>query len=184
MKSQEVLFVGDREVGFSKGSDSFGQNGVHLFDSLMQTEIEIRCVALEGGIFRIQTPTQVLLCHRESTENTESNGEFLFVPIRSHHASFVASVQSRFERMASLSQGKSGAKASTVKSQMPGKILKVHVKAGDEVVKGTPLLVMEAMKMENEIKANAPGVIASIHVEAGQVVETGVVLLKIEGLKS
>jgi len=48
-------------------------------------------------------------------------------------------------------------KSARVRAQMPGKIVRVLVKVGDEVAKDQPLLVMEAMKMENEIRALAPG---------------------------
>lgn len=64
-----------------------------------------------------------------------------------------------------------------IKSQMPGKILRINVKAGDTVKKGQSLLVMEAMKMENEIKSSQEGVIKEIKVTEGQAVETGAELI-------
>jgi hypothetical protein len=67
-----------------------------------------------------------------------------------------------------------------VRAQMPGKILRVNVKAGDAVEKGQSLLVMEAMKMENEIKAPQSGKIGAIKVIEGQAVETGADLCSIE----
>jgi biotin carboxyl carrier protein len=54
---------------------------------------------------------------------------------------------------------------------MPGRIVKVLAKAGDAVDAGAPLLVMEAMKMENEIKAKAAGKILELHVAVGETVE-------------
>lgn len=68
-----------------------------------------------------------------------------------------------------------------VKSQMPGKIVKVLVSSGQRVEPGTPLLVMEAMKMENEIRSTVSGLVKEIKVQAGQAVETGVLLISIEG---
>ncbi len=62
---------------------------------------------------------------------------------------------------------------------MPGKIVKVLVRLGDTVEAGRGLLVMEAMKMENELKASRPGTIQEIRVEEGQAVETGALLLVI-----
>jgi biotin carboxyl carrier protein len=64
-----------------------------------------------------------------------------------------------------------------LKSGMPGKIVKVFVKEGDEVTAGTPLLVMEAMKMENEMKAPADVKITKIHVKTGDNVESGATLI-------
>lgn len=64
-----------------------------------------------------------------------------------------------------------------IKSQMPGKILRVTVKAGDSVKKGQSVMVMEAMKMENEIKSPQDGTIKEIKVTEGQAVETGAELV-------
>lgn len=71
-------------------------------------------------------------------------------------------------------------KGAKIKSQMPGKIIKVSVKVGDVVEKGQPVVVMEAMKMENEIRAPAAGQVKSVKVAAGQSIESGVELLVIE----
>ncbi len=60
---------------------------------------------------------------------------------------------------------------------MPGKILRVSVKPGDQVKKGQSIIVMEAMKMENEIKSPQDGVIKEVKVHVGQAVETGAELL-------
>ncbi len=68
-------------------------------------------------------------------------------------------------------------KGGKLKSQMPGKILKVLVKAGDSVVKGQALLVMEAMKMENEMKAQEDAVVRKVLVETGATIEAGAELI-------
>ena len=60
-----------------------------------------------------------------------------------------------------------------VKSPMPGNILKINVSQGQAVKEGDVLIVLEAMKMENEITAPKAGSIAQIAVSKGQVVETG-----------
>ena len=60
-----------------------------------------------------------------------------------------------------------------VKSPMPGNILKINVSQGQTVKEGDVLIVLEAMKMENEITAPKAGSIAQIAVSKGQVVETG-----------
>lgn len=71
----------------------------------------------------------------------------------------------------------SGAAGSVkVSAPMPGKILGVKVSTGQAVKKGDVLLVLEAMKMENEIVAPSDGTVASVNVAAGQNVESGEVL--------
>jgi biotin carboxyl carrier protein len=56
-------------------------------------------------------------------------------------------------------------------------VIKVPVKVGDNVKKGTPVCVIEALKMENDVVAPADGVIASINVKSGDSVSTDEVLL-------
>ena len=64
-----------------------------------------------------------------------------------------------------------------VNAPMPGKIVAVKVKAGDSVKKGDVVIVLEAMKMENEICAAQDGKIASVEVAVGDMVEGGDVLV-------
>ena len=60
---------------------------------------------------------------------------------------------------------------------MPGKVVKLLVKEGDLVSEGQPLLIMEAMKMQNELRANSEGRVTKITTSEGATVETGSVLL-------
>lgn len=77
----------------------------------------------------------------------------------------------------SLKSGGIGGADASLRSGMPGKIVKVLVAEGDEVKAGTPLLVMEAMKMENEMKAPADVKITKLHVKPGDAVESGATLI-------
>jgi biotin carboxyl carrier protein len=67
--------------------------------------------------------------------------------------------------------------AVSVKAPMPGNIMKVNCKAGASVKKGDVLIVLEAMKMENDICAPQDGVVASVEVAQGATVETDAVLV-------
>ena len=69
-----------------------------------------------------------------------------------------------------------GAGSVKVSSPMQGKILRLNNKPGDAVKKGQAVIVLEAMKMENEIQAPQDGVVASIEVAAGDSVESGKLL--------
>lgn len=82
---------------------------------------------------------------------------------------------------ANLSSGAGASKKGVrIKAQMPGKILRLIAKAGDSVAKDQPILVMEAMKMENEIRAPGAGRIKELRVSEGDVVETGQELVTLE----
>lgn len=65
-------------------------------------------------------------------------------------------------------------------TQMPGKVVKILAKVGDVVEKGQTLLILEAMKMENEIKAGTSGVVKAIHVKAGDALENGILMMEVE----
>ena len=66
-----------------------------------------------------------------------------------------------------------------VKSPMPGNVLKINVTQGQKVKEGEVLLILEAMKMENEIVSTKAGTVAQIVVSKGAVVETGAPLVVI-----
>lgn len=75
---------------------------------------------------------------------------------------------------------KKAAGASTVKAPLPGNIFKMLVSEGDTVAKGDTVLIMEAMKMENEVKAEKDGVVKEIKVSEGDAVLQSDVLIVME----
>ncbi len=74
---------------------------------------------------------------------------------------------------------KSVSGSSKVNSPMPGSILKIHVNKGDVVKRGQSLLVLEAMKMENDIKAPADGKVIDVKVKQGDSVTLGQILVEV-----
>jgi biotin carboxyl carrier protein len=63
---------------------------------------------------------------------------------------------------------------------MPGKVVRVLVKAGDQVTARQPVVVVEAMKMENELRASRGGTVAEVLVREGNSVDAGALLLVIQ----
>ncbi|MCE2397612.1 MAG: biotin/lipoyl-binding protein [Gemmatimonadetes bacterium] len=63
---------------------------------------------------------------------------------------------------------------------MPGLVVRIEVKEGDEVEEGEALLIVEAMKMENELRATAAARVARVPVRPGQAVEKGQLLVEFE----
>jgi biotin carboxyl carrier protein len=82
-------------------------------------------------------------------------------------------VDPRTRALATSARGAAG----TVATPMPGAVVRVLVAPGDAVSKGQVLVVVEAMKMENEFRAPVDGVVGELRVSAGQAVEAGAVLV-------
>jgi biotin carboxyl carrier protein len=78
------------------------------------------------------------------------------------------------------SVGKDDAGSGGMSSPMPGKVILVHVKAGDSVEAGDSLMVVEAMKMEHAITAKEDGTVAQVHFAEGDRVQAGATLLSME----
>ncbi len=70
--------------------------------------------------------------------------------------------------------------APTISSPMPGKVVKVLVGEGDRVEKGQGLVIVEAMKMENEIKSASAGVVKKINFNEGDLVDAAVPIIELE----
>lgn len=75
--------------------------------------------------------------------------------------------------------GASAGGPKAIKSSMPGKVVRILVEKGQKVEKGQPLLILEAMKMENEIRADAAGIVHEVAVAVGSKIEAGALLIKI-----
>ncbi len=113
-----------------------------------------------------------MIFHAEISGNGEVK---VSLPDVTHQMSIVKSVGRSGERRKAVDTG-----PTKIKSPMSGLIVDVMVEPGSEVDKGTPLLVLEAMKMRNEIKAPRAGVVKELKVSKGQTVDTGMILLTIE----
>ena len=75
--------------------------------------------------------------------------------------------------------GLSNANAGELITDMPGKVVKVLTTEGAVVNQGDTLLILEAMKMENEIKAGVDGVVKAVHVKEGEALESGHLMIEV-----
>ncbi|HEX2691749.1 MAG TPA: biotin/lipoyl-containing protein [Kofleriaceae bacterium] len=83
------------------------------------------------------------------------------------------------KRLASAAGSRPAASGETLRAPIAGKVVKVLVAVGDQVAAGSAVIVLEAMKMENELAAERGGTVSAIHKAAGQAVDTGDVLVEI-----
>ncbi len=86
-------------------------------------------------------------------------------------------VESERNRVAGRAGGGATAKSRDVKAPMPGRVIKVFVAEGDSVEAGQPVVIVEAMKMENEVKAKGAGVVAKVMVQVGATVEANATMI-------
>lgn len=113
---------------------------------------------------------------RSEPDPLEPGGQLVTLPGRTPLALKPVDERTRSAQAGRASQQASG--PSIQRSAMPGVIVEVNVSVGDAVVAGQVLLILEAMKMQNEIKALAPGRVAALHVSPGDTVPAGAKLVE------
>jgi biotin carboxyl carrier protein len=84
------------------------------------------------------------------------------------------------ERAASRAVAQQGGQLASISATMPGRIVGVLCAKGAQVAANAPLIVIEAMKMQNELCAKSEAVVRAVHVEVGQTVERGTLLVEFE----
>lgn len=112
---------------------------------------------------RLEDGTQLSIVH-----NREANMHQISLPDSTIHVEITDPLSLKRKRREDEVGG-----GGIIRALMPGRIVRVSVKKGDSVRKGASLLVLEAMKMENDIQAPADGIVDELFVEAGQTVESG-----------
>jgi biotin carboxyl carrier protein len=141
-------------------------------------EYEHKFIAENVMILRIENKNYMVKVESDGDEEVKGTG--FDVDIKSG----VAKVLCKSELdllMEKFSKSRGDAKIKTdITSPMPGAIVKINVKEGQRVKKGEVFLVLEAMKMENELKAASDCVIQKIFTEEKKSVEKGQILLKLE----
>jgi biotin carboxyl carrier protein len=149
-----------------------GEDGVRVDDARVDAEL----VALPGtGVHHLRLDGQ-------GSAITARSGERGFWRIqlggRAYDVEVVDERTRAIRQLAGVSAVAQGPKP--IKAPMPGLVLRVEVAPGDSVRPGQGVVVVEAMKMENELKAEVAGVVSRVLIEAGQAVEKGTVLVEFE----
>jgi len=142
---------------------------------LDETTHEVDFTPIVGGLFSL------LVKGRSYEVDVVEEGEgvlAIWVEGELHRIEFEEAGRHRRKAARAGGQGKGGPQ--TIVAPMPGKVVKLLVASGQEVSAGQGVIVIEAMKMENELKATGPGVVKEIKVQEGAGVGGGEVLVVIE----
>lgn len=121
----------------------------------------------------------VLLEQKAYGVSIEGGGNDWFVTVAGHL--YRVDIEDERERAAHAAERDGRKAGGLLKSVMPGVVVKLLVKEGERVEADQPVLILEAMKMQNEIKAPAAGVVKKLHVAEREAVGSGAKLLVIEG---
>ena len=161
--------IGTREIEVDLGPDGILVDGDPVSADLLE---------MDG------TDVHTLLLGSESFRVLATKGEgdrwSLHLAGRQLTADVVDERTRTIRAMAGETQGAKGPRA--LKAPMPGLVVKIEAEEGDLVQAGQGLVIVEAMKMENELKGDGDARITRIHIEVGQPVEKDQVLIEFEAL--
>lgn len=115
--------------------------------------------------------------HRVIARRGASRGQYTLLLNGHRHQVEALDARTRAIRDLTAASGPSG--PAPLVAPMPGLIVRVSVAVGDTVLAGQGLIVMEAMKMENELRAAGPGTVTAVRVVAGTAVQKGAVLVEL-----
>ena len=156
-----IVALGDREIPVE----------LHVSDAGLEADVDgtrypVDCVTNEAtGLYSL------IVRHASWTYACRFEGQDAVLSF--HDRDMRVRVETEREQQTRLLTGGGSAAAggAHVKSVMPGVVKEVRVAPGDAVAEGTPLLILEAMKMENEIRAPSAGRVEAVHVKAGDAVD-------------
>jgi len=134
--------------------------------------VEVDAVAVPGGVsLRLGTRMfDVAIGGPAEALNVAAGAQRAVVAVQSERARAVA---------AKRGGGSAGAGSREVRSPMPGRVVKVLVAVGDDVEAQQPVVIVEAMKMENELRALIAGKVESVHVKPGDAVDGSALLVRL-----
>ena len=162
---------------------------VEVNGARVEVELGVDGATVGGELVRAQmdelrgTPVRLVKVgdevHRVVVRRGETRGRYTLW--LDGHRYDVEALDERTRAIRDLSNA-SGAAAgpAPLRAPMPGLIVRISVRAGDLVQAGQGLVVMEAMKMENELRASSPGRVKAVHARAGSAVDKGALLVELE----
>jgi pyruvate carboxylase subunit B len=159
--------IGDKELEVELGSGGIWVDGEELLADLVEMDgTQVHSLLLGKKSHRI-------LAARNGTEEWT-----LHLSGRHLRAQVVDELTRGIRELTAVKERRRGPKA--LRAPMPGLVIQVDAQEGDEVVQGQGLVIVEAMKMENELKSEGKGKISRILVEPGEIVQKDQLLMEFE----
>jgi biotin carboxyl carrier protein len=152
---------------------------VELVERLGELQVSVDGAPLELRYEEVDRLGQVALFAGQKSfgMSIEGDGNRITATIAGHL--YEVFIEDQRERAAHAAERDGGGRGGQVHSVMPGVVVELLVDVGQRVEQGQPLLILEAMKMQNEIAAGTSGVVTALHVSRGQAVEGGALLATI-----
>ena len=151
------------------------QDGDRVFANVDGREYHLEAHASPSGVTLLMSDGQVFDCR---VEGQPLSGQAVDVFVGTNHYGVTLIDRKRLRSAAAASAHTDG--AARIVASMPGKVVRVLVAKGASVEAGTGIVVVEAMKMQNEMKTPKAGTVATLNVEVGATVNGGDVLAVIE----
>ena len=155
------------------------EHEVELVERLGELQVTVDGEPVEFRFEETDRLGQAVLIFGEHSYGISIEGTTTEVDITLAGHEYHVGIENERERAAHAAARAAARGGGEVKAVMPGMVVKVLVSEGQVVEKGTPLLVLEAMKMQNEINATADGTVSKLHVSEGQAVSAGAKLATI-----
>jgi biotin carboxyl carrier protein len=150
-------------------------DGSRVFAEIDGRSYEVEACSSQPGIYLLLADGYVYQCRVDHTEAKRESPE---VTVGNHAYTITLTDPKRFRGAQSSGSHTNG--AAQIVAPMPGKVVRVLVEAGASVEAGDGIIVVEAMKMQNEMKSPKAGKVTTINVAAGATVNAGDVLAVVE----
>jgi len=146
---------------------------VELEERLGEVRVTVDGEPLDLSYEEVDRLGQVVLLSegRSFAVSIEGDESRVGVTLAGYH--YAMEIEDERERAAHVAERDAGKSGGVVVATMPGVVMEILVEPGQAVEAGAPLLILEAMKMQNEIAAPSGGVVKSVHVTPGQAVGSG-----------
>jgi biotin carboxyl carrier protein len=156
------------------------QHEVDVMERLGELKVAVDGKPLDLSYEEVDTLGQVALLSEGKSYGVSIEGDMSKASVVIAGHLYAVEIEDERERAAHAAEREARGAGGVVNAVMPGVVVDLLVAPGDRVEEGQPLLILEAMKMQNEIGATATGTVTAVHVAKGAAIDGGAPLVTIE----